>query len=275
MADPEKHKYPRLVPAPPLRRPPLTVGLTEVDGIVIGAGRRPVNEETVKRLMESIAAIGLQTPISVRFNSKAISPITQEAGAHELIAGRHRIEACRRLGWDDIAIIEWPEDADPRDIRMWEISENLDRAELVQLDRDEQVTEWIALAGRREGVSFQHETKPKGGRPKSGVRAAARELGIESVDAHRAVKVAGLSPEAKVAAREAGLDNNRTALLSAAKKAEPSAQVEALRVYAKPKEELAPHDAKAAQRDRFWKLWASLDDDVRQELRANIVALPA
>ena len=48
-------------------------------------------------------------------------------------------------------------------------------------------------------------------------------------DALRAVKVASLSDEAKDAAREEGLDDNRTALLDAARFSEPGEQVLALR----------------------------------------------
>jgi K+-transporting ATPase c subunit len=40
---------------------------------------------------------------------------------------------------------------------------------------------------------------------------------VDKDDAHRAVKVASLSPEAKEAAKEVGLDDNRSALLQAAK----------------------------------------------------------
>ena len=71
----------------------------------------------------------------------------------------------------------------------------------------------------------QTATVSKGGRGKeSGVRAAARELHIDKDDAHRAVKVASLSEEAKEAAREAGLDDNRTALLQAASSPPPRAR---------------------------------------------------
>jgi hypothetical protein len=59
------------------------------------------------------------------------------------------------------------------------------------------------------------------GRPRSsacwGVNAAARELGIDPDDASRATKVAGLSDEAKVVAKESGFDGNRSVLLKAAK----------------------------------------------------------
>jgi len=62
----------------------------------------------------------------------------------------------------------------------------------------------------------QVNPKPKGGRPKGGVRAGARELGIERMEARRATKIASISPDVKEAARSAGLDNNQTALLKVA-----------------------------------------------------------
>lgn len=68
--------------------------------------------------------------------------------------------------------------------------------------RDEQVAEWIELSAKI--ISAQPEPKMDRGRPESGTRAAARELGIEKEAARRAVKVASLTDEAKQAAREVG-----------------------------------------------------------------------
>lgn len=76
------------------------------------------------------------------------------------------------------------------------------RAKLTALERDEQVTKWIELSAER--ISSQVETKIERGRPEGGVSAAARDLNISKPDAHRAIKVAGLSNEAKEAARETG-----------------------------------------------------------------------
>ncbi|WP_428030036.1 hypothetical protein [Ancylobacter sp.] len=94
------------------------------------------------------------------------------------------------------------------------IAENLHRAELTALERDEQVALWVKLNAERQSAQSEPiESKRgdgKGHRPESGVRAAARELGIEKEDARRATKVASLSDEAKEAAREAGLDDNRS-----------------------------------------------------------------
>jgi hypothetical protein len=97
--------------------------------------------------------------------------------------------------------------------RLWEIAENLHRAELTKLERDENIAEWIRLTEQ----SSQLDTKGLGHRPQGGVNAAARDLGVDKNEAHRAVKVASLSDEAKAAAVEHGLDDNRSALLAAAK----------------------------------------------------------
>jgi hypothetical protein len=55
---------------------------------------------------------------------------------------------------------------------------------------------------------------PSGGAQpaEKGVRKVARELNLGRKDVKRAVKVASISPEAKQAALDAGLDDNRTAL---------------------------------------------------------------
>jgi len=110
-----------------------------------------------------------------------------------------------------------------RACRLWEISENLHRAKLTALERDKLVAEWVELTGE---VSSQVATK--GGRPESGARKAARDLGLDKDEVHRALKVASLSPEAQDAAREVGLDDNRSALLEARKQTTPDAQVEVL-----------------------------------------------
>jgi ParB family chromosome partitioning protein len=74
--------------------------------------------------------------------------------------------------------------------------------------------------------------KTQRGGPKGGVRAAAKELGIDKDAARRVAKVAALAPEAKEVAREVALDVNRTALLEAAKHEIAEAQVVALRARA-------------------------------------------
>ena len=80
--------------------------------------------------------------------------------------------ARERRGWETIEAFET--DADETQAELWEIAENLHRADLTQLERDEQLARWIHLAGK-QGVLSQLETKPEGGRPEGGV--VARRVG--------------------------------------------------------------------------------------------------
>lgn len=183
-----------------------------IDDIEVGVGHREINAAAVKRLADSIDQIGLRHPITVR----------EKGDKYLLVAGRHRMEACRKLGRDFVpaTIVKMTND----EARLWEISENLHRADLSKLERDEQVAEWIKITER---ISVQSAPKSVG-RPEGGISAAARDLGIEETDAKRSVKVASLSEEAKEAAREVGLDDNRSALLEAASKPTVAEQVAAI-----------------------------------------------
>lgn len=199
-----------------------------IDCIEVANRLRDADREKVAMLADSIAKIGLQQPISVWQE-----PDEHNLGVVHLVAGLHRLRAAEMLGWEQIDAIEV--DLNEIDRRRWEIAENLHRSELTVLQRDEHVAEWIRLTEVSSQVDTKPKTGPKGGRPQSGVRAAARELHIENQDAHRAVKVAGLSDEAKQVAREVHLDDNRSALLLAA--SEPKErQADTLREIAARKE---------------------------------------
>jgi ParB family chromosome partitioning protein len=208
----------------------VTATLLPIDSIEVGKRLRPLNPESVTRLVDSIRAIGLQTPITVM------------AGAgfsYQLVTGHHRLAAAKALGWTEIPTVTLAGDfpAGERWVRAekWEIAENLHRADLTALERDEHIAKWISLTTTFNADALLREAEAKGllrqpdakpGRPQGGVRAAARELGLSEPDARRAVTVANLPEEAKEAARQAGLDDNRTALLEAAKSSDP---VEAIR----------------------------------------------
>jgi hypothetical protein len=125
----------------------------------------------------------------------------------------------RKLGWDltNVFIIS----GNDVEIELREIAENLHREDLTALQRDDHLARWIELT-EVKGVSVHIAQKPNGGRPEGGLSAVTRELGVERTDAHRAVRVASLSDEAKAAAIKHGLDDNRTALLEAAKEKDRS-----------------------------------------------------
>jgi ParB-like chromosome segregation protein Spo0J len=109
--------------APPLTRH-LMLDLDEID---VREGHRPVDMEAVRRLAKSIEDIGLQYPITAVAKGQRFA----------LVAGLHRLEASRVLGEERIpATIVKLSDIDAR---LWEISENLHRAELTVTQRAEYV----------------------------------------------------------------------------------------------------------------------------------------
>ncbi|HQS50035.1 MAG TPA: ParB N-terminal domain-containing protein [Xanthobacteraceae bacterium] len=227
---------------------PRRIEIIPVDGIVVGQGRRAIRDEAVAALMESIKSIGMRTPISVRpaKNVMDIDGIIYDA-ADVLVTGGHRLEAVKRLGWETIEAFVG--DVDEDDAELWEIAENLHRADLTALERDEQIARWVDLTADKLAQSGP----VYGGRGnEGGLRAASRELGVGRSDAQRAIKTAALTEEAKEAAREAGLDDNRTALLEAAK-AEPARQASIIRDMAEKKS-------------------SGIDAELRKEAARNIAA---
>jgi ParB-like chromosome segregation protein Spo0J len=182
---------------------------------------RTLNQGAVERLKESITRIGLKTPISVRPSDEQEEPWT-------LIAGRHRLQACIELGFEKIEA-QYKGGTDV-DYRLWEIAENLHRAELTVAERSRHVAEWIRLTEENNKPAQVAPVSPKGGRGhEGGINAAARELGIDRTEAQRAVKIDSLTDEAKATAVATGLDDNQSALLAAAKENGAEAQVAALK----------------------------------------------
>jgi ParB-like chromosome segregation protein Spo0J len=192
-------------------------------------------------LAQSIRAIGLQTPITC---------IVRD-GQHVLVAGRNRLEALRVIGCEQppVRVVDF----DDADAELWRLSENLHRAELTKLEYDRQVVRYAELlkikqAGKAAApISPQQECQPEadklrqvvavsGGRGNTGgYRETARELNIPERTVRRAYQTASLSPEAQEAAVETGLDDNRSALLEAAKERTPAAQTATIRRLAEQK----------------------------------------
>lgn len=197
---------------------------------------RVINNGSVASLAESMNEIGLRTPITVKPCSKFFQG--KEIAAYEIVTGRHRLEAAKMLGWEEIEATVMTEDI--RTCRLWEISENLHRAELTELERGEMVAEWVELTGFKPEQNVQVSVGGRGN--KDGISQAARQLPLDGktenakrMNVVRSIKVASLSPEAKAAARDSGLDDNQSALLDAAKQKDPAAQVETIRARAKKK----------------------------------------
>lgn len=120
-----------------------------IDQIHARANARQIDEATVVGLVDSIGAVGLINPIRVRIVDDQ----------WEVVAGHHRLAACKRLGLVEIAadVIE----ADDLHAELAMIDENLCRAELSPADR----AVWTA---RRKAIYLEmHPETGHGGDRKS------------------------------------------------------------------------------------------------------------
>lgn len=103
------------------------------DQIIRRADARAVNSDTVSGLVESIGAVGLINPIRVR----------QFGVGWEVIAGVHRLEACKALGLAEVTCDVVAADDLHAELAM--IDENLCRAELSPSDRARQTARRKAI----------------------------------------------------------------------------------------------------------------------------------
>lgn len=94
-----------------------------IDQMFVRSDARPVDDVTVAGLAESIGDVGLINPIRVR----------EVDGRWEVLAGVHRLMACKSLGLADIECIVVADDDLHAELSM--IDENLCRAELSPADR--------------------------------------------------------------------------------------------------------------------------------------------
>jgi ParB family chromosome partitioning protein len=114
------------------------------DQITRRADARAVNSDTVSGLVDSIGAVGLINPIRVR----------QSGEGWEVIAGVHRLEACKALGLAEVACDVVTDDDLHAELAM--IDENLCRAELSPSDRARQTARRKAIYEELNPDTVQH-----------------------------------------------------------------------------------------------------------------------
>jgi hypothetical protein len=142
-----------------------------INNISVGTRLRWLDQGRLRVIVDSISEIGLQMPISV----------VRVDDHHLLVAGLHRLEACRQLGHTEISalILDMPE----IDQQLWEIDENLARAELtavqrvIHLKRRKELYQLkggknLPTPGGLQKIGFAKDTTAKTGRSKRSINAA-------------------------------------------------------------------------------------------------------
>ena len=169
----------------------------KISDIKINPGRRDIQQRNVEELARSIAAVGLMNPITV----------TQD---NTLIAGLHRLEAAKLLGWMEIECTV--SDADGLQAELAEIDENFVRAGLSHRElgdlllRRKELYEAIhpeTRQGQRNGKTVKNDNLT-GLQAKPFSEDTADKLGISKCTVERLVQTAAnLTPEAKKIIRDA------------------------------------------------------------------------
>ena len=125
--------------------------------IEVGTDRaRPLDPNTVVGLAAIIEKQGLLQPVVVR----------KAGDNYQLVAGNHRLEAVRKLGWPKIPA-RLLQTANDDEAKLAEVMENLGRNELIALDRCHHLYElkqvWERLypetAGRTAGATAMHKKR--------------------------------------------------------------------------------------------------------------------
>lgn len=169
----------------------------KISDIRINPGRRSTDQQNVEELVKSIGAVGLMNPITV----------TQD---NTLIAGLHRLEAAKLLGWTEVECTV--SDAEGIQAELAEIDENIVRARLSRHELGEQLLRRKELyetlhpetrQGMRNGQTSKKENFSLLG-AKSFSQDTADKLGVSKRTVEQLVQTArDLTPEAKKIIREA------------------------------------------------------------------------
>jgi len=205
--------------------------MLSVERIVIPRGRRPLDNDKVKSLAANMLEIGLKTPISVR-------KVRDEDGTHwHLVTGKHRLASAKRNGWDKIECRE--EEGSEIDAQLWEIAENLYRAELTGPQRADDTKRYVELIAGREAerkntapaakirssktAKKHRENEGKARVRNAAIKKAAEHLGVHEETVRQDLRISKMTPAARDAAEAAGIEKRKE--LAAIGSAPPAQQV--------------------------------------------------
>ena len=197
--------------------------LININDIKINPGRREAAPEDVQRLSESITEVGMMNPITITSD-------------HTLIAGLHRLEAAKRLGWTELECTI--SDMDELHTELAEIDENVIRTGLSDLElsdllaRRKKIYEALhpaTIARNLPGHASNYESSSDKltGKEKPFSQDTAEKMSVSPRTVERHVQIGeNLTPEAKEILR--GADTKITKQnLTKLSRLEPEQQMEA------------------------------------------------
>ncbi len=226
-----------------------------ISSITVPATRkRPLGDVTA--LAESISQNGLMNPITV----------TQDG---TLISGLHRLEACKRLGWESIPVRAVPLDGLRAELA--EIDENLVRNDLTVLQQADHLARRVEIVESLGMRAPSHRAK-KGDTVTPFITTAtiASEVGVSKRTAQRLLQIAKIKPRVKAAIAGTWLADSTSKLLFVSSKDYPVQMVSAMYLLAEAQREEFNRALQNAERDgRERSNVEEWRDLVAQLIRAN------
>ena len=217
--------------------PAMKVRRIKIADIVVKNPRK-LNPTDVAAKAESMATIGMKTPVTVR----------KVGGQIELVAGEERFAAAKLLGWKEIDAAFFKGGRIPA--RIWHHLENLYHSDkFTALEKAEKLADVVELTDK---LFSRQNVEKKRGRPIGIITRVLSKLPIKgkTVEARRkrverALTIGKLPPEVKAAvkAREPGMTDKM--LSKIAREKTPEAQVKKIEDIVKRKAK-----AQAAKRNR-------------------------
>ena len=170
-----------------------------IESIQVNSGRREALPDAVRELADSISAVGLLNPITVDRD-------------YTLIAGLHRLEAAKLLGWAEIECNV--SSLEGLQAELAEIDENFVRADLETLEfgklllRRKEIYEMLHPQVKNGGDRKSEKIRTRRARSdsdKSFVRDTADKLGISTRSVEEKIQIArDMTPRAQEIVQDAG-----------------------------------------------------------------------
>lgn len=153
---------------------------------LVNSDSRPIDDDAVERLADSMKTLGVSSPIMVR----------RVAGEIHVVFGQHRVEAARRLDWDNIPAMFVKGTDLENELR--QIDENLVRHDLSAMEKTQQLARRVEIVSALAEVGEINASNPREntdaprkrgrGRPKGKVQEVAAATGTTPREVQKAVR---------------------------------------------------------------------------------------